>query len=209
MSKITAEHLTRKAMIYVRQSTPQQVRDNPESQGWQYDLASRAAQLGWSDVIVVDDDLGRSGGGTERPGFERMLAAVCDNEVGVILAVEASRLSRNGREWHTLIEFCGLVGCLLADERTVYDPRLPNDRLLLGLHGSLSELELSNIRARSREGARRKAMRESCSRPPRSVTGGLAGIPSRLILTCGFARPCRLSFASSRNCRASARCISG
>lgn len=159
MSKITAEHLARKAMIYVRQSSLQQVRDNPESQGWQYDLASRAAQLGWSDVIVVDDDLGRSGGGTERPGFERMLAAVCDNQVGVILAVEASRLSRNGREWHTLIEFCGLVGCLLADERTVYDPRLPNDRLLLGLHGSLSELELSNIRTRSLEGARRKAMR--------------------------------------------------
>ena len=160
MTKITAEHLSRKAMIYVRQSSPQQVRDNTGSQEWQYDLESRAAELGWSEVIVVDDDLGRSGGGgAERPGFERMLTAVCDNEVGVILAVEASRLSRNGREWHTLIEFCGLVGCLLADERTVYDPRLPNDRLLLGLHGSLSELELSNLRTRSLEGAMRKAMR--------------------------------------------------
>ena len=159
MSKITAEHLSRKAIVYVRQSSLQQVRDNTGSQEWQYDLESRAAQLGWSEAIVVDDDLGRSGGGAERPGFERMLTAVCDNEVGVILAVEASRLSRNGREWHTLIEFCGLVGCLLADERTVYDPRLPNDRLLLGLHGSLSELELSNIRTRSLEGTRRKAMR--------------------------------------------------
>jgi hypothetical protein len=83
-------------------------------------------------VVIVDDDLGRSGGGAERPGFERLLLAICEARVGIVLAVEASRLARNGRDWHTLLEFCGLVGCLLADEDGVYDPRLANDRLLLG-----------------------------------------------------------------------------
>lgn len=159
MNRITDEHLSRSAIVYVRQSTMHQVRTNAESRRWQYDLKARAEQLGWSDVTVIDEDLGRSGGGTARPGFDRMLAAVCRNEVGVILAVDASRFARNGREWHTLIEFCGLVGCLLADEQAVYDPRLPTDRMLLGMHGAMSELEASNIRKRSEEGARRKAER--------------------------------------------------
>ncbi len=159
MNRVTSEHLSRAAIVYVRQSTMHQVRTNTESRKWQYDLKLRAEQLGWPNVTVIDDDLGCSGGGTERPGFDRMLAAVCRNEVGVILAVDASRLSRNGREWHTLIEFCGLVGCLLADEQTVYDPRLPTDRMLLGMQGAMSELEASNIRKRSAEGTRRKAER--------------------------------------------------
>ena len=110
MSKITAEHLARSACVYIRQSTADQLAHNHESRRRQYGLADRAKQLGWSNVEVIDDDLGRSGGGIARPGFERLLAAICDGRVGAVLAIEASRLARNGRDWHTLIEFCGLVG---------------------------------------------------------------------------------------------------
>ena len=159
MNRVTPEHLSRSAWVYVRQSTPGQVRHNSESQGRQYALADRARQLGWSEVVVVDDDLGHSGGGTVRPGYDRLLAAVCRSDVGVVLSLEASRLARNGREWHTLIDYCGLVGCLLADEGTVYDPRLPDDRLLLGMKGTMSEMELSMLRHRSEPALRRKARR--------------------------------------------------
>src|ERR1700735_1554740 len=96
--------------------------------------SERARQLGWSSVEVIDDDLGRSAGGVNRPGFERLLAAICEGRVGAVLAIEASRLARNGGDWHTLIEFCGLVGTILIDEDGVYDPRHPNDRLLLGMN---------------------------------------------------------------------------
>jgi len=159
MSKITPEHLARGAFVYVRQSTPDQLLHNHESRRRQYNLAERARQLGWSDVVVVDDDLGRSGGGVARPGFERLLVSICEGRVGIVLAVEASRLARNGRDWHTLLEFCGLVGCLLADEDGVYDARLPNDRLLLGMKGTMSEMELSILRQRSLEALRQKARR--------------------------------------------------
>ena len=159
MSKITPDHLARQAYVYVRQSTPDQLLHNHESRRRQYGLADRARQLGWSDVVVVDDDLGRSGGGIARPGFERLLVAICEAKVGIVLAVEASRLARNGRDWHTLLEFCGLVGCLLADEDGVYDARLPNDRLLLGMKGTMSEMELSILRQRSLEALRQKARR--------------------------------------------------
>src|SRR4051794_18562032 len=156
MSKITPDHLARQAYVYVRQSTPDQLLHNHESRRRQYGLAARTRQLGWSDVVVVDDDLGRSGGGIARPGFERLLVAICEAKVGIVLAVEASRLARN---WHTLLEFCGLVGCLLADEDGVYDARLPNDRLLLGMKGTMSEMELSILRQRSLEALRQKARR--------------------------------------------------
>jgi DNA invertase Pin-like site-specific DNA recombinase len=159
MSKITPEHLSRQAFVYVRQSTQDQLQHNHESRHRQYGLADRARKLGWSDVIVVDDDLGRSGGGIARPGFERLLGAICEGRVGIVLAVEASRLARNGRDWHTLLEFCGLVGCLLADEDGVYDARLPTDRLLLGMKGTMSELELAILRQRSLEALRQKARR--------------------------------------------------
>ena len=112
MSKITAEHLARSAIVYIRQSTADQLLHNQESQRRQYGLADRARQLGWVSVEVIDDDLGRSGGGISRPGFERLLAAICEGRVGAVLAIEASRLARNGRDWHTLIEFCGLVGTI-------------------------------------------------------------------------------------------------
>ena len=159
MTKIAPDHLARQALVYVRQSTQDQVLHNHESRRRQYGLADRARQLGWAEPVVIDDDLGRSGGGVLRPGFERLLLAICAGRVGIVLAVEASRLARNGRDWHTLLEFCGLVGCLLADEDGVYDPRLPNDRLLLGMKGTMSEMELSILRQRSLEALRQKARR--------------------------------------------------
>jgi DNA invertase Pin-like site-specific DNA recombinase len=159
MSKITAEHLARSAYVYIRQSTADQLTHNHESRRRQYGLANRARQLGWTKVEVIDDDLGRSGGGIARPGFERLLAVICEARVGAVLAIEASRLARNGRDWHTLIEFCGLVGTIIVDEDGIYDPRHPNDRLLLGMKGTMSELELSLFRQRSQEALKQKARR--------------------------------------------------
>ncbi len=159
MTKITTEHLGRGAFVYIRQSTADQLLHNTESRRRQYGLADRARQLGWSSVEVIDDDLGRSGGGIKRPGFERLLAAICEGRVGAVLAIEASRLARNGRDWHTLIEFCGLVGTVIVDEDGIYDPRHPNDRLLLGMKGTMSELELSLFRQRSHEALKQKARR--------------------------------------------------
>src|ERR1700684_4183096 len=159
MSRIAAEHVAREAIVYVRQSTVDQVINNGESRRRQYGLVERARQLGWGKVSVIDDDLGRSGSGVSRPGFEKLLAAICEGRVGVVVSLEASRLARNGRDWHTLLEFCGLVGALIVDEDGVYDPRLPNDRLLLGMKGTMSEMEVSVFRQRSIEAIRQKARR--------------------------------------------------
>jgi len=159
MTKITSEHLARSAYVYIRQSTADQLVHNHESRRRQYGLVDRARQLGWTTVEVIDDDLGRSGGGITRPGFERLLAAICEGRVGAVLAIEASRLARNGRDWHTLIEFCGLVGTIIVDEDGIYDLRHSNDRLLLGMKGTMSELELSLFRQRSQEALKQKARR--------------------------------------------------
>jgi DNA invertase Pin-like site-specific DNA recombinase len=159
MTKITPDHMARSAFVYIRQSTTDQVLNNHESRRRQYGLAERARQLGWQDVVVIDDDLGRSGSGVTRPGFERLLAAICEGRAGAVFAIEASRLARNGRDWHTLIEFCGLVGAIIIDEDGVYEPRHPNDRLLLGMKGTMSELELSILRQRSIEALKQKARR--------------------------------------------------
>ncbi len=159
MNKITADHLARRACVYIRQSTPDQVRHNLESQRRQYALVDRARALGWQDVEVIDDDLGVSGSGTSRPGFERLLRALCDGQVGAVFSVEASRLARNGRDWHTLLEFCSVVGALLIDAETVYDPRLTNDRLLLGMKGTISEMEVASFRERAQAALRQKAER--------------------------------------------------
>lgn len=159
MSKITPEHLARAAYVYIRQSTPDQVRNNHESRRRQYALQEHAKQLGWTNVVVIDDDLGRSGSGTARPGFERLLGAVCEGGVGAVLSLEISRLARNGREWHTLMEFCAIVGALLIDEHGIYEPRHTNDRLLLGVKSTLSEMELSTFRQRSQEAIKLKAAR--------------------------------------------------
>lgn len=159
MSKISPEHLARGAYVYVRQSTADQLRTNHESRRRQYALADRARALGWTEVVVIDDDLGVSAGGVARPGFERLLAAICSGQVGAVVSIEASRLARNGRDWHTLLEFCALVGSVIVDEDGVYDPRSVNDRLLLGMKGTISEMELSLLRQRSVEALKLKAAR--------------------------------------------------
>src|SRR5215204_514803 len=159
MTKLTPEHLARSAFIYVRQSTADQVLNHHESRRRHYALVDRARVLGWEAVEVIDDDLGRSGSGIARPGFEKLLAAICEGRVGAVVSIEASRLARNGRDWHTLLEFCGLVGTLIVDEDGIYDPRHPNDRLLLGMKGTMSEMELSLFRQRSLEALKQKARR--------------------------------------------------
>ena len=132
--KISPHHLERQAYVYVRQSTNYQVRNHLEGQQRQYALAERARQLGFAHVAVLDEDLGRSGSSSQdRPGFGRLLAAVCQGQVGAVLALEASRLARNQRDWQHLIDLCALTGALLIDEDGVYDPRLVNDSPLLGL----------------------------------------------------------------------------
>jgi DNA invertase Pin-like site-specific DNA recombinase len=158
-SKITAKHLARTAVVYVRQSSAYQVTNNPESRRRQYGLVERARLLGWTEVQVIDDDLGRSDSGTARPGFQKLLAAICERRVGAVLSIEASRLARNGRDWHTLLEFCGLVDTLIVDEEGIYDSRSINDRLLLGMKGTMSEMEVSVFRQRSIEAREQKARR--------------------------------------------------
>ena len=178
MSKITADHLALRACVYVRQSTPDQVRHNLESQRRQYALVGRARALGWQDVDVIDDDLGVSGSGTHRPGFERLLRALCSGQVGAVFSIEASRLARNGRDWHTLLEFCSVVGAVLIDAETVYDPRLTNDRLLLGMKGTISEMETATFRERAQAALRQKAERGALVR--RVPIGYVKGSDSRI-----------------------------
>src|SRR3954454_14577905 len=133
--KKSADHLKRRAIIYIRQSSPGQVIHNQESRRRQYGLADHARRLGFQQVEIIDEDLGRSGSGqVERPGFQHLVAAVCTGQVGAVLCIEASRLARNGRDWHHLIELCGLVRALVIDPDGVYDPGILNDRLLLGLN---------------------------------------------------------------------------
>src|SRR5215471_3588040 len=159
-SKLTNERLHRQAIVYLRQSSPEQVFHNQESQRRQYRLADQARELGFQDVMVIDDDLGRSGSGlVERPGFQRLVAEVCTGEVGAIFCIEASRLARNGRDWHHLIELCGMVEAVVVDPDGVYDPAVINDRLLLGLKGTMSEFELNLLRQRSVDAIRQKARR--------------------------------------------------
>ena len=158
--KITADHLGRGAAIYVRQSTPGQVTGHAESRRRQYALADAARTAGFVDVAIIDEDLGRSGSGLEaRPGFQKLAAAVCAGTVGAVYCIEASRLARNGRDWHHLIDLCALAGTLVIDPDGVYDPRLLNDRLLLGLKGTMSEYELSLLRQRGIEARDGKARR--------------------------------------------------
>jgi len=154
--KILPRHRERAGYVYVRQSTMYQVRENVEGRRRQYALVEQARELGFRTVEVIDDDLGRSGSGLqERHGFSRLLTAVCEGTVGAVLAAEASRLARNNRDWHHLIDLCALTGTLVIDHDGVYDPRLLNDRLLLGLKGTMSEFELGLMRQRAQEALRR------------------------------------------------------
>jgi DNA invertase Pin-like site-specific DNA recombinase len=158
--KITSDHLGRGAVVYVRQSTMGQVLEHTESQRRQYGLVESARDAGFASVAVIDDDLGRSGSGlVDRPGFQKLVAAVCTGTVGAVFCIEASRLARNGRDWHHLVDLCALVGTLVIDPDGTYDPRLVNDRLLLGLKGTMSEYELSLLRQRGLAARDSKALR--------------------------------------------------
>jgi excisionase family DNA binding protein len=159
MNKISADHLARRACVYIRQSTPVQARVNLESQRLQYALADRARHLGWAEVDVIDEDLGITASGVHRPGFERMLGSVCEGKIGAIFSIEASRLARTGRDWHTLLEFCGVVGVLLIDADGIYDPKQINDRLILGMKGTISEMEVATFRQRAQLALEQKAKR--------------------------------------------------
>src|SRR6516165_4636008 len=172
--KIKPHHLDRKAMLYIRQSSTYQVNNNLESQKLQYAMQERLRQLGWRDIDIVDDDLGRSAAGTvTRTGFERMVAEICLGQVGAVAAREVSRFARNSREWQRLVEVCRVVDTLLVDQEMVYTPRQSNDRLLLGLKGSLNEYELDLLRQRSVEARREKARRGELivASPPGYVKG--------------------------------------
>jgi DNA invertase Pin-like site-specific DNA recombinase len=169
-SKIQPRHLERLAMVYVRQSTPQQMVRHQESTRLQYGLVERALCLGWprERTLVIDDDLGRSGSTAEgRPGFQRLVAEVGLDHVGVIFGIEMSRLARSCRDWHQLLEVCAIFGTLIADQDGIYDPSNYNDRLLLGLKGTMSEAELHVLKQRMLQGKLAKARRgELGMRPP-------------------------------------------
>jgi DNA invertase Pin-like site-specific DNA recombinase len=163
--QVTPTHLARQAVIYIRQSTVEQVTHNLEGQRRQYGLVDRAVGLGWPrpQVTVIDDDLGVSGSGVARVGFERLVAEVGLGHIGIVLALEVSRLARNNRDWYHLLDLCALVDTLIADADGLYHPGVFNDRLLLGLKGTMSEVELHLIRSRLNgglwEAARRGELR--------------------------------------------------
>jgi DNA invertase Pin-like site-specific DNA recombinase len=167
-NKIRPEHRDRAAVVYVRQSSRQQVLEHTESTRLQYALVDRAAALGWarSRIMVIDDDLGRSAALADgRPGFQKLVTEVTMGRVGLVVGIEMSRLARTGREWHQLLELCSLSGTLLADPDGVYDPGFYNDRLLLGLKGTMSEAELFLIRQRMFSGRLAKAERGELAFP--------------------------------------------
>jgi DNA invertase Pin-like site-specific DNA recombinase len=180
-NKVLARHLDRMAVVYVRQSSARQVTENRESTQLQYGLKDRAVALGWptTRVLVIDDDLGQSGQSVAgRPGFQRLLTEVGLDHVGIILGIEMSRLARSCRDWHQLLELCAVFGTLIGDADGVYDPCDFNDRLLLGLKGTMSEAELHVLRGRLQAGQRNKASRgELFSHAPigylRAAAGGL------------------------------------
>jgi DNA invertase Pin-like site-specific DNA recombinase len=160
--RITTEHRAKLAYVYIRQSTAGQVRQHQESTQLQYRLVSRATTLGWPHdrVEVIDEDLGKSGASSDaRYGFQRLIAEIGLGKAGLVLSLDASRLARNNRDWHQLLELCSLFGVLIADGERLYDPRAYHDRLLLGLSGIMSEAELHQIQVRLHQGERQKAAR--------------------------------------------------
>ena len=166
--KVGAEHLARNAYLYVRQSTLRQVQTNTESGQRQYALRQRAIQLGWpvEQIIVIDTDQGQSGASAaDREGFQRLVADVGLGKAGIVLGLEVSRLARNNADWHRLLEISALAGTLICDEDGLYDPADFNDRLLLGLKGTMSEAELHFIRARLQGGILSKARRGELPMP--------------------------------------------
>nr|HDN00124.1 recombinase family protein [Deltaproteobacteria bacterium] len=167
-SKVTAKHLNRDAYLYIRQSTVRQVFENTESTKRQYALQQRAVALGWpyEHVHVIDSDLGQSGASAaDREGFQRLVSEVTMGRVGIVLGLEVSRLARNNTDWHRLLEICALSDTLILDEDGIYNPNDFNDRLLLGLKGTMSEAELHLLRARLRGGILNKARRGELATP--------------------------------------------
>src|ERR671938_967611 len=153
---VSNRHLARRAIIYIRQSSPHQVLTNQESLRLQYDLRRRALDLGWreADIEVIDIDLGLSGAAAaRRPGFKELIARVTLGQIGIVLSPEVTRLSRNCTDWYPLLDLCGFKDCLIADREGVYDPGSANGRLLLGLKGTISEVELHTLRAPDRRSA--------------------------------------------------------
>ena len=159
--KIKPEHLARKAIVYLRQSSEKQVRQNKESQLLQYAMAERVRALGWQEVEIINSDLGSSAGlaAAQREGFERVLSSVALGEVGIVGSREVSRLSRTDKDWCRLLEVCQIFGTLIADEQQVYDPNNLDDQLVLGIKGTLSVVELKVIRQRMLAGQEAKARR--------------------------------------------------
>src|SRR5512132_3607395 len=208
LTKIGASHLSRAAYVYLRQSTAAQVEHNRESTQRQYALAARATALGWlaQQVVVIDEDLGLSGSGViERSGFARLTAEVALRHVGIVLGLEVSRLARNNADWYRLLDLCGLTDTLIGDADGIYHPALFNDRLVLGLKGTMSEAQLHILRARLAGGIRNKAARRELRRglppgliwreadgeivmhPDEAVTGVIAAIFDRFAV-CGSVR---------------------
>ena len=168
LQKVTARHLPRQAMLYVRQSTLHQVLENTESTARQYALRDRALALGWdaARIVVIDQDLGQSGASAaDRAGFQRLVAEVGLGQVGLVMGLEVSRLARSSLDWHHLLEICAMTGTLILDEDGLYDPATFNDRLLLGLKGTMSEAELHVLRARLQGGVLHKASRAALKLP--------------------------------------------
>ena len=168
--KVTAGHLSRDAYLYVRQSSLRQVFENVESTRRQYALRERAVALGWptESIVVIDSDLGLSGADGDREGFQRLVAEVGMGRAGIVLGLEVSRLARNSTDWHRLLEICALSETLILDEDGVYDPGDFNDRLLLGLKGTMSEAELHVMRLRLRGGILNAARRGELRVPRQS-----------------------------------------
>jgi len=189
--KVRASHLRRNAYLYVRQSTLRQVFENTESTKRQYGLRQRAVALGWAEerIVVIDSDLGQSGASSDREGFQRLVAEVGMGHAGIVLGLEVSRLARNSMDWHRLLEICALSATLICDEDGVYDPAHFNDRLLLGLKGTMSEAELHVLRARLQGGILNKARRgELEMHPPVGLVynadGALVLDPDRQVQHC-------------------------
>jgi DNA invertase Pin-like site-specific DNA recombinase len=172
--RVTTAHKAKLAYIYVRQSTAGQVRQHHESTELQYQLVDRAIRLGWprERVSVIDDDLGKSGtSSAERHLFQRLISEIGLGKAGLVLSLDASRLARNNRDWHQLLELCSIFGVLIADGERLYEPTVYHDRLLLGLSGIMSEAELHQLRIRLHQGERQKAARGELRLP---LPAGLA-----------------------------------
>ena len=209
--KVKSEHLCRKAVVYIRQSSDKQVRQNKESQRLQYDVAERMRELGWKYVEVVDEDLGCSAGlaAARRGGFERVLSSVALGEVGIVGSWEVSRLSRTDKDWCRLLEVCQIFGTLIADEQHVYDLSSLDDQLVLGIKGTLSVIELKVLRQRMLAGQEAKARRGNYLSGSPSAMCWMRWIRWCLIPTSAFAKPCTSCLSNSDNFGAFVKLSSG